>query len=84
MDLLWAKTYSSENLAEISERGKVQNVLVGCFALAGEIWRISTMLQNARSGEILGSESVQEERERSVFLDPFHCFNSVVRGDIAL
>ena len=67
MNLLGAKTYSSENLMEISERGEVENVLVGRFALAGELWRISIMLQNARSGEILGSETVQGEGEASVF-----------------
>jgi len=67
MNLLDAKTYSSENLLEISERGEVENVLVGRFALAGDIWRISIMLQNARSGEILGSESIQGEGEASVF-----------------
>jgi len=67
MNLLRSKTYSSENLKDISERGEVENVLVGRYALAGETWRISIMMQNARTGEILGSESVQGDGEGSIF-----------------
>ncbi|MGD2296005.1 MAG: protein kinase, partial [Candidatus Aminicenantes bacterium] len=67
MNLLDAETYSSEDLRGVAERSEVENVLVGRYALAGDTFRISIQLQNAYSGEVLGSETVQGEGQESIF-----------------
>ena len=67
MNLLEANNYSSDDLKEVAQRGEVANVLVGQYALAGDTFRISIMLQNAESGENLGSDSVQGEGSESIF-----------------
>ena len=67
MNLLEADSYSSDDLKEVAERGEVANLLVGQYAMAGETFRISVMLQNAQSGETLGSDSVQGEGVESIF-----------------
>lgn len=67
MNLIEANSYSSDDLKEVAQRGEVGNVLVGQYALAGETFRISIMLQNAQTGETLGSYSVQGEGVESIF-----------------
>ena len=67
MNILEANSYSSDDLKEVAQRGEVANVLVGQYALAGETFRISIMLQNAQTGETLGSDSVQGEGAESIF-----------------
>ncbi|MFC2166371.1 protein kinase [Acidobacteriota bacterium] len=67
MNILEANNYSSDDLKEVAQRGEVDNVLVGQYALAGETFRISIMLQNAQTGENLGSDSVQGEGAESIF-----------------
>lgn len=67
MNLIEANSYSSDDLKEVAQQGEVGNVLVGQYALAGETFRISIMLQNAQTGETLGSDSVQGEGVESIF-----------------
>ena len=67
MNLLEAKSYSSDDLREVGERGGVENILVGKLARAGEVFRIDTMLYKADTGDLIGSESVQGEGEGSLF-----------------
>jgi len=67
MNILEANSYSSDDLKEVAQRGEVANVLVGQYALAGETFRISIMLQNAQTGETLDSDSVQGEGVESIF-----------------
>ena len=67
MNLLEANNYSSDDLKEVAQRGEVGNILVGQYALAGETFRISIMLQNAQTGETLGAIPVQGEGVESIF-----------------
>jgi tetratricopeptide (TPR) repeat protein len=67
MDLLGAESYSSRVLEQVSARGGVQYVLVGRLAMAGETLRINALLQEANTGETLGSEMVEGVGEESLF-----------------
>ena len=67
LDLLEAESYSSRNLKEISARAGVQYVLVGKLARAGDTLRINALLQEARTGELVGSEMVEGIGESSLF-----------------
>ncbi|MGD8535181.1 MAG: protein kinase [Candidatus Aminicenantes bacterium] len=67
MDLLEAESYSSRVLEQVSSRGGVQYVLVGKLAMAGDTLRINAMLQEASTGETLGSEMVEGIGEESLF-----------------
>jgi len=61
------KTFSSDVLREVSERGGVENILVGNFNRAEGIYRINLTLQDGRTGELIGSESVEGVGERDFF-----------------
>ncbi len=66
-NLLTASSYSSDDLRDVAERGGVRYVLVGQMTQAGETLRLNTTLQEARTGEILGSEQVEGEGVESLF-----------------
>jgi tetratricopeptide (TPR) repeat protein len=66
-DLLEAKSYSSENIKEVANQGGVNHVLQGGYVKAGDTYRISYALQDASSGELLGSESMEGKGEESIF-----------------
>ena len=59
LNQLQAKSYSSEVLEEVASRGRVKNILVGNYTKAGDTFRINITLQEASTGELIGSESVQ-------------------------
>lgn len=61
------QTYSSDVLRDLARRGSVENVLVGNYTKAGNMFRINVTLQDANSGELVGSESVQGTGERSFY-----------------
>ncbi|MFB0564351.1 MAG: protein kinase [Candidatus Aminicenantaceae bacterium] len=61
------KTYSSGDLKEVAERGRVNHVLVGNYAKAGDTFRINVTLQKASTGETIGSESVEGRGEEGIF-----------------
>ncbi len=67
MDLLEAESYSSRVLEQVSARGGVQYVLVGRLAMAGETLRINALLQEAKTGELIGSEMVEGVGEENLF-----------------
>ena len=67
LNQLEATTYSSEVLREVSSRGRADRILVGNFTKAGDTFRINTTLQDGRSGELFGSESVEGIGERSFY-----------------
>lgn len=67
MELLEAESYSSRVLEQVSVRSGVRYVLVGKLAMAGETLRINAMLQEASTGETLGSEMVEGVGEESLF-----------------
>jgi len=67
LNQLEAKSYSSKVLKEVAVRGRVNHILQGTYAKAGETFRINTLLQEAGTGELIGSESVEGEGEESIF-----------------
>jgi serine/threonine protein kinase/Tfp pilus assembly protein PilF len=66
LDLLDADSYSSEDLEKIASRGGVNHILLGNLTKAGENFRINTTLQEADTGELIGSESVDGIGEASI------------------
>jgi len=62
-----AKILSSDVLKEVSERGGVENILVGNFNRAEGTFRINLTLQDGKTGELIGSESVEGVGERDFF-----------------
>ncbi len=67
LDQLQAATYSSDTLREVAERSRVDHVLVGNYTEAGDKYRINVSLQEAASGELISSENVEGEGERSFY-----------------
>jgi len=65
-NLLGTKSYSSEDIKEVATRGGVNHVLQGGFVKAGRTFRISYTLQEASSGKLLGSESMEGKGEESI------------------
>jgi len=62
-----AKSYSSKDLEEVAARGGVEHILVGKLAKAGEAFRIDIILQEAKTGQSIGSERVEGKGEESIF-----------------
>ncbi|MGB3862305.1 MAG: protein kinase, partial [Candidatus Aminicenantaceae bacterium] len=62
-----ATTYSSDILREVASRGRVEHILVGSFMRAADKFRINITLQDATSGELLSSESVEGMGEESFY-----------------
>jgi serine/threonine protein kinase len=67
MNQLEAETYSSEVLKQVASQGAVNHILQGAYAKAGDEFRINVTLQDASTGELIGSESVAGEGEKSIF-----------------
>jgi serine/threonine protein kinase/Flp pilus assembly protein TadD len=67
LDQLDAQVYSYDVLSEISRRGSVGNVLIGNFTRAGDRFRLNVTLQDARTGELIASDSVEGIGERSFY-----------------
>jgi tetratricopeptide (TPR) repeat protein len=51
----------------VANRGRADRILVGNFTKAGNTFRINTTLQDGRTGELFGSESVEGIGERSFY-----------------
>jgi len=62
-----AKTYSSEVLNQVAAQGRVDHILQGAFAKAGDEFRINVILQNAETLENISSESISGKGEQSIF-----------------
>jgi len=67
LNQLKAETYSSEVLKQVATQGGVNHILQGAYAKAGDEFRINVTLQEASSGELIGSESVAGLGEKSIF-----------------
>ena len=67
LNQLEAAAYSSEILKEVGNRSRADRILVGNFTKAGDTFRINTTLQDGRTGELFGSESVEGIGERSFY-----------------
>ena len=66
LNLLDAEGYSSVDLKKISERGGVNHLLLGNLTKAGDNFRINITLQDADTGELIGSESIDGKGEASI------------------
>ncbi len=60
-------TLSFETVRQVARRARVNTVVVGSFVRAGETFRLSTRLQDADSGRILATETVEGVGEASLF-----------------
>jgi tetratricopeptide (TPR) repeat protein len=67
MKMAEAKNYSSDTLKEIAAQGGVEHVLVGKIMKSADAFRIDTVLQDASTGEIIGSERAEGKGEESFF-----------------
>ena len=67
MGQLEEKTFSSEVIEEIANRGKVGFVIVGSYSKAGDIYRLNYSLLDANTSDIVGSETVEGRGEESIF-----------------
>ncbi len=62
-----SQTYSADVLRQVAEEGGVNHILQGAYAKAGDEFRINVTLQEAGSGELIGSESVAGKGEAGIF-----------------
>jgi serine/threonine protein kinase/regulator of sirC expression with transglutaminase-like and TPR domain len=67
LNQLEAKSYSSDVIKEVANRGGVNHILQGNYTKAGENFRINIMLHDANTEELIRSESVEGRGEESIF-----------------
>ncbi len=67
LNQLDTKTYSAAVLKKIAEKGRVNHLLLGKYAKMGETFRIDVVLQEAKTGELIGSDRVEARGEEEVF-----------------
>jgi serine/threonine protein kinase/Tfp pilus assembly protein PilF len=67
MNLMEARSYSSKDIKEVAARGRVNHILQGAYAKAGDNIRINIMLQEISTGELVGSDVVEGKGEESIF-----------------
>ncbi len=67
LNQLEADTYSSDVLRIVAAQGRVNNILQGSYAKAGDEYRINVVLKDTQTGENMGSESVSGEGEDNIF-----------------
>ncbi len=67
LNQLDAKSYSATVLKEVAAQGRVNHILQGNYAKAGDEIRVNVTLQDASTMEIIGSEGVEGKGEDSIF-----------------
>jgi len=67
LDILETASYSSKNLEDVASQGGVANIVRGSYTRAGDTFRINIMIQEAETGELVGSESVEGQGEEGLF-----------------
>jgi len=67
LDLLEAKSYSSEDLKKVADRCRATHVLWGNYNKAGDAIRVIYTLQEAKNGELINSEWVEGAGEERMF-----------------
>jgi len=67
LNQLEAKSYSSDILEQVAIQGRVNHILVGNYAKAGDTIRINVTLQQARTDKTLASEGVEGKGEEGIF-----------------
>jgi tetratricopeptide (TPR) repeat protein len=61
-----ADSYSWDVLNEVAARGRARNILTGNYVKAGELFQINITLQEAGTGRLIGSESVEGKGVESI------------------
>jgi len=67
LNLLEAKSYSTEDLKKVATRGGATHILRGTITKSGDLFRINTTLQESETMEILGSGMVEGKGEGSFY-----------------
>lgn len=67
LNQLEANEYPLDVLQQVAEKGKIGYVLVGSLSRAGNLFRISIKIQEAKTGELIGTEMVEGIGEDSIF-----------------
>jgi tetratricopeptide (TPR) repeat protein len=67
LNLLEAKKYSTGDLKEIAQTGRVNRILKGSYIKAGDDFVITAILIDTDSGETISSLSVKAEGEKNIF-----------------
>jgi len=67
LNQLEAQTYSQDVLTEVADQGRINHLLLGKYAKMGDVFRIDVVIQEASTGEIIGSERVEARGEEEVF-----------------
>ncbi|NQS89057.1 tetratricopeptide repeat protein, partial [Patescibacteria group bacterium] len=67
LNQLETQTFSANILKEVAIKGRVNHLLLGKYARMGETFRIDVVLQEASTGEIIGSERVEARGEEEIF-----------------
>lgn len=66
LNQLEAETYSSDVLKQVAAQGGVNHILQGAYAKAGDEFRINVILQDAGTGELIGSETAAGKGSRGI------------------
>ena len=64
---LEARTYSQEALQQIADRGKIQHLIVGNYAKAGDTFRINAVLKDTQTGGEKRYKRLEGVGEKSIF-----------------
>jgi tetratricopeptide (TPR) repeat protein/tRNA A-37 threonylcarbamoyl transferase component Bud32 len=67
LDELDSRSFSSDVLAEVASRGRVNHILRGSYSKAGNTIRIDTVLQDATTGEPIATSRVEGIGEEGIF-----------------
>jgi tetratricopeptide (TPR) repeat protein len=68
LDLLEARSYATEDLHDVSLQGEASHLLQGVLTKAGENFRINITIQEAGTGELIGSETAEGRGQESFHL----------------
>jgi len=67
MNQLDAQSYSSKVLRQVASQGRVNHILQGNYTKAGDAFRINITIQEADTGELIDSESIEGRGEQSFY-----------------
>ena len=62
-----AKTYASDVLRQVGDRGNVRYVILGKYARSGDQFRLDVTLQDAMTGEVISGLRVEDRGEERMF-----------------
>jgi serine/threonine protein kinase/predicted Zn-dependent protease len=68
LDLLEARSFATEDLQEVALQGQSSHLLLGVLTKAGENFRINVTIQEASTGELIGSETAEGKGQESFHL----------------